>query len=183
MTCEFLSLIYAGRIGAGAQGTGVSGNGAGTVRFLQSGKVPALDGTGGSFTLAGADNVHFFAGGEDVGLQNVTHVQGADVVQTELFEHFLRRDVGFFEVTCVGFVGSGNFLVVEAELHGVVAVAVNGFLLNDCARAKFHNGDGNDVSLVVEDLRHAEFSADKTFFHSGVPPLVIGWPFANVTFW
>ena len=40
--------------------------------FFQAGEVPALNGTGGSLTLAGTDDVYLVTDGEGISLQNVT---------------------------------------------------------------------------------------------------------------
>ena len=161
----------------------MSCDGAGTVRFLQAGEVPALDGAGGAFTFACTHNVDLFADFKQISLEDVADVQCADIVETELSEHFLRGDVCLFEVTCFGLVRSGDFLVVEAELNGVITVVVHRLLLDDCARTELHNRNGNNVARVVEDLRHANFSADKTFFHDCFLLWLLVGPFANVTFW
>ena len=153
------------------------------MRFLQAGEVPALDGACGALALAGADDVDLFADFEQISLEDVADVQRADIVETELLEHLLRGNVCLFEVTCFGLVCSGDFLVVKAELHGVITVVVNRLLLDDCARTEFHNGHGDNVARVVEDLRHANFSADKTFFHDCFLLWLLVGPFANVTFW
>ena len=52
--------------------------------------------------------------------------------------------------------------VAEAELHGVVAVALRAADGGDEARAGLEHGHALDVAVLgVEDLRHAQFSSQQ----------------------
>ena len=57
----------------------------------------------------------------------------------------------------------GDFAV--AELDGFIAFLFPGHLLHDHAGAGFDDGDGNDLTGLVEDLRHADLLADDGFLH------------------
>ena len=71
----------------------MAGNGAGAVALAQAMAVPALDGAGVALALADAHDVDVVASGEHVGLQDVAHVQAADVGQTELPQGLFGGDV------------------------------------------------------------------------------------------
>ncbi len=77
----------------------MAGNRTGTVGFLQSVEIPALDDAGVALTLAGAGDVYLVAGGEHVRLYQVAYVVSVDVVEPELSESSLGGDVGFREVS------------------------------------------------------------------------------------
>ena len=149
----------------------MAGNRAGAVGFLQAAEVPALDNAGVALTFALAGNVHALAGLEGVGLDQVAHVQGADVVQPQLPQGLLGGDVALLEVACQGLGNPLGLLVAEADLHGVVAVVFHSLLLRYHAGTGFDHGDGNDLSLFIENLRHADFLADDSFFHLSFPPV------------
>ncbi|MPM75191.1 hypothetical protein SDC9_122182 [bioreactor metagenome] len=55
--------------------------------------------------------------------------------------------------------------ILEAELHGVVAVFFRCLLLHDGAGAGLDDGDRDDLSGFVKDLRHADLLADNGLFH------------------
>src|SRR5206468_3776301 len=58
---------------------------------------------------------------------------------------------------------------VEGELHGVIAVRVRELHLHDGARAGLdHRDRGDSPRLGVEDLRHAELSAEDAFGHQSL---------------
>ena len=155
----------------------MAGNGTGTVGLLQAAEVPPLDDAGVSLTLALAGDVHLLAGLKGVGLDQVAHVQGADVVQAQLAQGLLGGHVALLEVAGQGLGDPLGLLVAEADLHGVVAVVLFGLLLGDHAGACLDDRDGNDSSLFVEDLRHADLLADDPFFHLSFPPveLLVGF--------
>ena len=73
-------------------------NRAGTVGFLKSLEVPALDNAGGSFTLAGAGYVDALALGENVGLDEVAYIS-FHTVETEFAEILFGSDVILLEMT------------------------------------------------------------------------------------
>ena len=147
-------------------------NRAGAVAFLQALQIPALNAAGPAFALAGALHVHAVALREDVGLDNVAHVQGAGVVEAELAQGLLRRNVTFFKVALHGLVHAVQLQLAIAELYAFIAICFRGLLLDDGAGAGFHHGDRDDISLGVKDLRHADLLADDTFLH--VSFLLIG---------
>jgi hypothetical protein len=49
----------------------------------------------------------------------------------------------------------------EADLEGLVAVAIGGAHLHDGARTRLDHGDGNEVAALHEALGHSEFLADE----------------------
>ena len=81
----------------------MAGNRSGTVRFLQSLEVPALDHAGVAFTLAGAGDVYLVSGGEHVRLYQVAYVVSVDVVEPELSESSLGGYVAFAKCPAIGF--------------------------------------------------------------------------------
>ena len=170
MARQAFALEHAGRRGAGAHGTGVARHRAGAVAFTQTVLVPALDGAGVALALAGAHNVDAVAHGEHVGLEDIAHVHGADVVQAELTQRALGRDVRFIKVALGGFRNLLGRNIAVAQLNGHIAVALHRFLLHDRAGACFHDSDGHDFAVLVKDLGHAHLLADDTFLHFVLPP-------------
>ena len=57
----------------------------------------------------------------------------------------------------------GYFLVTELDCF--VSFLLLGHLLHDHAGAGFNDGDRNDLTSLVEDLRHADLLADDGFLH------------------
>jgi hypothetical protein len=130
--------------------------------------------------LAGADHIDLLAGLED--LVRLEH--GADLglgrrrrVEPKLADIALRLTVGLGEHFDTSFaqcsaafgavvlrnmaaLGADRLaarLVLEAELHRVVAVALGGANLQHRAGAQLQHGDGGHPPRFVEDLRHADF--------------------------
>ena len=165
MTSLLLAREDPGRIGAGAHGTGVTVNGAAAVAGGGTALAEALDDAGVALALAGAGHVDLVALGEHVGLDHVTDFQLAGVGQTELFEVLDHAHAGLLQVACLGLaqLSLGHFAVTE--LDSVVAFLFLGHLLHDHAGAGLDDSDRNDLSGLVEDLRHADLLADDGFLH------------------
>ena len=154
----------------------MAGNRSGTVRFLQSLEVPALDHAGVAFTLAGAGDVYLVSGGEHVRLYQVAYVVSVDVVEPELSESSLGGYVGFREVSGHRLLYLMGLQIAEADLHSRVAVVFNSLFLGNHTGAGFHDCYGNDFPVLIENLRHADFLADDSFLHVTFPPsrLLVG---------
>ena len=80
---------------------------------------------------------------------------------------FLRRfdSSEFGDVAALGAGGLLARLVLEAELDGVVAVALRRADLQHGARAELEDGDRGDLALVVVHLRHPDLRTDQTERH------------------
>ena len=166
VTCELLSLVNSRGIAARAERTGVSCVGAGTVSHLESGEVPSLDGACGALTFACTYNVNVIADSENVSLEDIAHVEARLVVKSELSEGLLGGDARLVEVTLLGLVDSLYLDVAEAELNSLVAVVLNSLLHNDRAGACLDDCYGNNLSVCIEDLSHADLLSDECFLHS-----------------
>ena len=55
----------------------------------------------------------------------------------------------------------GNVLI--AQLNSLIAFLIGSFLLDDGAGTRLDDGDGDDLAVFVEDLRHANLLADDCF--------------------
>ncbi len=53
----------------------------------------------------------------------------------------------------------------EAQLDGLIAVLVDGLLLHDDAWPGLNHGDGNNGSVILNDLGHADFLANQSVDH------------------
>ncbi len=142
---------------------------AGTVGLLQAVEIPALDNARVALALAGACNVHPLAGFKCVGLDKVAHIQGADVLQAELPKGLLGGDAALLEVARKGLCDPLGLLVPEADLYRVIAVGLHGLLLGHDAGPGLYHCYRDDLTLVVEDLRHADLLSDDPFFHVLLP--------------
>ena len=145
-------------------------DGAAAVGHPAASGVPALDNALEALTLADAGHVDVIALGKGVGLNLVAHVHLSCLVQLEFLEHFLHGDFRLLQVTLfrLGELPLGH--VLEAQLHGVVAVLLLGLLLHHDAGACFDDSDRDDLTGFVKDLGHADLSADDGLFHVGFPP-------------
>ena len=113
-----------------------------------------------------AGDLDLVAGLEDLDGDRLA-LDGAVDAAAELDELAVRADAELLQVAELGLrelaLGDG----VERELHGVVAVGVRDLHLHDRARAGLDHGDrGDRTRLRVEDLRHAELSAEDSLGHS-----------------
>ena len=106
------------------------------------------------------------ANSENVGLEDIAHVEARLIVKSELSEGLLGGCARLVEVTLHGLVDSLNFDVAEAELNSFVAVVFNSLLHNDRAGACLDDCYGNNVSVCIEDLSHADLLSDECFLHS-----------------
>ena len=80
----------------------------------------AFDGTGKTFTFAGAANIHGVADGEGVSLDDVAYIDGRAVIQPDSRSTLLRGDVSLCKVAFHGLVCIFSPLVAEnrsARLH------------------------------------------------------------------
>ena len=124
-----------------------------------------LDNAGVALALADAGAVNVLALSEDVGLDDVAHIDSGAVVQAELLQdlHGLHASLG--EVAQLGLVelALGDGLI--AHLHGLITVVLDSLLLHHGAGAGFDDGHGDDLAVGVKDLRHADLFADDCLFH------------------
>ena len=94
----------------------------------------------------------------------VSPCDGAVDAAAELDEAAVGAEAGLREVPELGLRELPLGDRVERELHGVVAVGVDGLHLHDRARTGLDHGDGRHrTGLRVEDLRHAELLAEDSF--------------------
>ena len=136
-----------------------------TVSLLESCVVVALDSAGKTFTLAGAADINDVALSECIGLYDVADVETRDIVKSEFLQSSLECYVSLLEVACEGLVYPLGSDVAEAELYCLVTVVLDCLLLNDYAGACLTNGNGNDLSRLIEDLCHTDLLSDDTLLH------------------
>ena len=138
-------------------------DGAAAVAHGSTAGVPALHNALIAVALAGAGDVHEVALFEGVSLHDVADVQLSRVVQVKLAQVLLGGDAGLVQVAHLGLgqLALGDILV--AQLHSGVAFLLGSLLLDDGAGTRLDHGDGDHLAVFVEDLRHANFSADDCF--------------------
>ena len=124
---------------------------------------PALDDALIAVTLAGAGHVHKVALFEGVSLDDVADVQFGGVIQVELTQVLLGGHASLVQVAHFGLgqLPLGNVLI--AQLNSLIAFLIGSFLLDDGAGTRLDDGDGDDLAVFVEDLRHANLLADDCF--------------------
>ena len=77
-------------------------------------------------------------------------------------------------MTFLRFVGVFHADLAKAELYSGIAIVFSGLFLDHYARAGFYNSYRDDLAVVVENLRHADFLTNDTFFHCLSSDSVIG---------
>ena len=124
---------------------------------------PALDDALVAVALAGAGDIHEVAHLEGVGLHEVADVQLGGVLQVELTEILLGSHVRLLQVAqlALGELALGHIL--EAHLDGGIAFLLSGLLLGDHAGARLDHGNGDHVTVLIEDLGHPDLLADDCF--------------------
>ena len=124
---------------------------------------PALDDALIAMTLAGAGHVHKVTLFEGVSLNDVADVQLGGVIQVELTQVLLGGHASLVQVAHFGLgqLPLGNVLI--AQLNSLIAFLIGSFLLDDGAGTRLDDGDGDDLAVFVEDLRHANLLADDCF--------------------
>ena len=60
-------------------------------------------------------------------------------------------------------------LVLETQLHGVVAITIHSLDLQHFTRPRLNDSHRHDAAIGLEYLRHADFAAQDTFSHVSVP--------------
>ena len=114
-------------------------------------------------TLARAGHVNEVAGLEGISLDDGAELQLGSVVKVELTQVLLGGNASLVQVAefRLGELRFANVLV--AKLDSLITVFFAGLLLSDHAGTGLDNGNRNHAALLVEDLRHANFSADDCF--------------------
>ena len=135
-------------------------DGAAAVAHGGTAGVPALHNALVAVTLGGAGHVNKVALVERVGLNDVADVQLGGVLQVELAQVLLGSHARLVQVAHLGLGQLALGDILEAQLHSGVAFLLGSLLLDDGAGARLDNGDGDDLAVFVEDLRHTDFLAN-----------------------
>ena len=96
-------------------------------------------------------------------LDNASELELGSVVKVKLTQVLLGGNASLVQVAefRLGELRFANVLV--AKLDSLITVFFAGLLLSDHAGTGLDNGDRDHMALFVEDLRHANFSADDCF--------------------
>ena len=113
--------------------------------------------------LAGSGDVHEVPGGKGVSLDDVAHAQFGGVLQVELLQVLLGGHARLVQVAQLRLGELALRNVLEAQLHGLVAVLLSRLLLHDHAGARLDDRDGDHMAVLVKNLGHAHFFADDRF--------------------
>ena len=152
-----------------------------TVRCRLSVEAETFDGALVTVTLGNARDVDLVARREGVRFYDVTYVKFGGVVKFELFKNSLVSNLCFVKMTFSRFNDQLFSEVFKTELYGIVSVGVGRLLLHNNAGTALNNGYGNDISGFREKLRHADLSANDSFFHFRITPFGYWLAFANLT--
>ena len=135
-------------------------DGAAAVAHGGAAGVPALHNALVAVTLGGTGHVNEVALFERVGLDDVADVQLSGILQIELAQVLLGSHARLVQVAHLGLGQLALGDILEAQLHSGVAFLLGSLLLDDGAGARLDHGDGNDLAVFVEDLRHTDFLAN-----------------------
>ena len=127
------------------------------VRRIATGKTMALHHAFKTAALRHANGVHEITGSEQRDPDDIAgfHIFGEI---TKFLDAFDRRTVLFFDMTEKRFGNALVFLVVETELHGVVAVLARlGLDLQHTVGTGQHDRNGRDDTLRIIHARVPEF--------------------------
>src|SRR6186713_1908889 len=131
-----------------------------------AGKMVASDDTLEALALAGAHDVDALTVGEDGYEYLITSLHG---IATRGHSHFAphprRRHAGFLVVASHRLARLGRPLLDERQLDSLVTVGLRILSLQDDARSRLDDGGRVHRAVRIEDLRHAEFSADDASNH------------------
>jgi hypothetical protein len=118
-----------------------------TVTHWAPGKIPALDGASKAFPLAPANHVDQLTHLKDVSADFLSQLKFSYIVHSHLSENGERAFPAFLEVTKRRFGGPLGLFFTEAQLHGIVAIAVNTLDLGDRARPRLNNRNRGDLTV------------------------------------
>ena len=113
----------------------------GAVRGVAAAEIVALHHAFKAAAFGHADGVHKIALGKNGGADDVARFDREGEI-AEFADALGGQGAVFLEMAEQGLGHALLFLVVEAELDGVVAVGGDGFGLDDAVGADQHNGDG-----------------------------------------
>ena len=97
-----------------------------------------------------------------------------EVVDAQLGEVLLRRTARGLEVAELRLVQTRGLGLTERDLHGRVAVALGRPELHDATRSGLDDAHRYDPVRIVEDLGHAELSAQNPFLRHRSPLMRVG---------
>src|SRR5450756_1591633 len=130
-----------------------------TVGLRATTEVVPLDGALEPLALAHADGGDGLAILERLDGDGIADLEIVGTVELDQMAHAVL-EAGLLEVAQLGLADVLVFALLERQLHGLVAVGVEGADLCDRAGASLDDGDGHDVAAVVEELGHAHLFAD-----------------------
>src|SRR5262245_56551527 len=117
-----------------------------------------LNEPGKSTSLACSDDVHSFIRRKDIDHHLVARIGSLIACHCHLADKTGGRNIRFFEVAGHGLVHAAGLQEFhEPELDSVIAVFLLRLFLNHYAGARLDHCDGHDSSVVLQQLRHAEF--------------------------
>src|SRR5690606_9160866 len=130
-----------------------------TVGRTDTGEVVALHDTSGALALGGRGDVDLRARLEHLSGDLLAQLVAGRIRGAQLDQVTARRDAGLLEVARVRLVDLAGIDLAEADLDGGVAVDVLAADLRDDVGRRLHDGDGDEVVVLVPDLGHAQLGA------------------------
>src|SRR5690606_37716969 len=125
-------------------------------------EVPALDRALEALALGHTLDVDDLAGLEDVGLDLAANLEPADLVgfHAQLPQAAAGFDLGLGQVSGFRLVDQRGALAADGDLHGAVAVALEGLDLGDAVRGRLDQGHRDGLAVVGEQAAHAGLATD-----------------------
>jgi hypothetical protein len=130
------------------------------MRSRESPKSPPLDHSSKTPTFRGSGDINQISRFKDIGhLDLLPDLALDNVLSTELAQDLKRSFARLRHVALLGSIHALALLLPEAELHGIVAVLPDLFLLYDHAWACLDDGDRHNAAIGSEELCHTDFLA------------------------
>src|SRR5690606_24898145 len=154
-----LTLEHATGGGGAADRTGLAVVAVLAVRGAHTGEPVALHDARGALALGGADDVDLLASLEDRGVDLLAELVVGSVRGAQLDEVAARGHAGLLEVAPQRLRHLAGVDLPVGDLDGVVAIGLDGPDLGHDVRTGLHDGHGDELAVLVPDLRHAELGA------------------------
>jgi hypothetical protein len=107
-------------------------------------------------TLRGADHIYAVAHLENVDQYPLTFRHRIVSAQAELPQVADWRRPRALKMALLSATQPPRFHLIEAQLHGLIAVSIPCLHLRNVARAGLNDGDGNSLTAVIEQLCHSD---------------------------
>jgi len=128
-----------------------------SMRCALAAEMVTLHHAGEAFAFARADDVDILHAAENFDVHRIAGFFIAGVFEANFLKMSARRDAGLGAVADDRKRAELRLDFIEAELNGVITIALGGLHLRHRAWPSLHDGNGHDATRFVVDSRHADF--------------------------